>query len=236
MYINYSTYSSIGGRRKNEDVVQIVSYPESVAVFVADGAGDHRNGDAASRMAVNAVSGEICDGAASRMLLERAIAKANEKLLLTQPDGNSMRTTIAVLWMNDDQAWAAHVGNTRLYQFRDGRIAYQSADHSAAQLSVMLGEIEEKEIRGHGDCRRLTRALGARANVKIDSVKLDVKPGDAFLLCSDGFWELIWEEEMLKDLQLAKDAQKWLAAMKTRVERRSKPRSDNHTAAAIMVL
>ena len=223
MRINYSEYSSIGGRKKNEDMVQIVNFPQSTVVLVADGLGGHGDGDIASRTAVHVISGAIGDGAASRTLMEDAICQANESILQMQARGSGMKTTIAALWMNEDHAWASHVGDTRIYQFRDGRIVYQSADHSVPQLSVMLGEITVGEIRGHAERNRLTRALGSRANVKIDSVRLEVRPGDAFLLCSDGFWELVWEEEMLDDLR-------------QRVEQRRKPDSDNHTAAAILVI
>lgn len=235
MRINYSAYSSLGRRRRKEDMVQIVSFPESTIAFVADGLSGCGDGEATARMAVNTVRGEICDSAPSRILLENAIGKANERIMLRQSAGNTETTTIAALWMNDDQAWASHVGNTRIYQFREGRIAYQSTDHTAAQLSVMLGEIAAKEVREHADRKRLTRALGMRANLKSDSVRLDMQPGDAFLLCSDGFWELVWEEEMLADLRQAKNVQQWLAAMRKRVEQRQKPNSDNHTAVAIMV-
>ena len=236
MRINYSEYSSIGGRRKNEDMVQIVGFPGSTMVLVADGLGGHGDGDVASRKAVHVICEEICDGAASRVLLEGAIGKANESIMQMQTLGSGMKTTIAALWMNEEHAWASHVGDTRIYQFRDGRIEYQSADHSIPQIAVKMGEITAKEIRGHADRNRLTRALGSRADVKIDSTKLEVRPGDAFLLCSDGFWELVWEEEMIADLQQAKDAQRWLSAMRKRVEQRQKPDSDNHTAAAIMII
>lgn len=235
MHINYSEYTSIGGRRKNEDMVQIVSYPASVVALVADGLGGHGDGDIASRMTVHAISEAICDGAVSKLLMERAIRLANEKILLRQADGSDMKTTIAAVWFNDEQACAAHVGDTRIYQFRDGGIVYQSLDHSVSQLAVALGEIRQEEIRNHCDRNRLTRALGSRVDVKIDTEMLEVKPGDAFLLCSDGFWELVWEEEMLMDLQASVNAEQWLSAMRRRVEARAKENSDNHTAAVLIV-
>jgi len=235
MYINYSEYTRIGGRRKNEDMVQIVSYPTSAVALVADGLGGHGDGDIASRMAVHTISEAICDGAVSELLMEKAIRLANEKIMKRHADGSDMKTTIAAVWFNEDQACAAHVGDTRIYQFRGGEIVYQSRDHSVSQLAVMMGEIKLKDIRNHCDRNRLTRALGSRIDVKIDTDMLEVRAGDAFLLCSDGFWELIWEEEMLADLNAATNAEQWLSAMCGRVEARTNENSDNHTAAVLII-
>lgn len=235
MYINYSEYSSIGGRRRNEDMVQIVSYPESTIALVADGLGGHGDGDVASRLAVNLITECIRDGAASQMLMEKAIRKANDRILERHASGSDMKTTITAVWFNDGQACAAHVGDSRIYQFRNGEIIFQSVDHSVSQMAVMMGEITPDQIRYHCDRNRLTRALGSRADVKVDTCMLDVRPGDAFLLCSDGFWELVWENEMLADLREASCAEQWLGAMRRRVDSRLRSDSDNHTAAAIMI-
>lgn len=235
MHINYSEYSDIGGRRKNEDMVQVVSYPENTVVLVADGLGGYGDGDVASRLAVHSIGETINNGAVSRMLLERAIRYANERIMMRHTSGSDMKTTIAALWFDREHACAAHVGDTRIYQFRDGRIIYQSRDHSVSQMAVALGEIGLEDIRHHCDRNRLTRALGARSDIKIDVADLDISPGDAFLLCSDGFWELIWEKEMTMDLKKSSDAKQWLTAMRERVERRMTDNSDNHTAAVIMI-
>lgn len=235
MHINYSEYSSIGGRKKNEDMVQITSYPESTIGLVADGLGGHGDGDIASRLATHAICEEIRDGAASCALMEQAIRKANEKILKRHAIGGDMKTTIAALWFNEGQVCAAHVGDTRIYHFRNQQIIFQSMDHSVSQLAVTLGEITSDQIRYHCDRNRLTRALGSRPDVRIDSAMFQVKSGDAFLLCSDGFWELIIEQEMLSDLAKASNAEEWLSAMRKRVEKRQNSNSDNHTAAAFMI-
>lgn len=236
MHINYSEYSSIGGRSKNEDMVQITSYPGSTVALVADGLGGHGDGDEASRLAVHVISQSLCDGAVSRTLMENAIKKANERILMQHKTGSDMKTTIAALWLGEDQVCAAHVGDTRIYQFRNQRIVYQSVDHSVSQIAVTLGEITTEEIRCHQDRNHLTRALGSRPDVRIDVDMLDVQTGDAFLLCSDGFWELVWEQEMLEDLSKASGAEEWLAAMSRRVESRMVSDSDNSTAAVLLMI
>lgn len=235
MRINYAEYSSIGGREKNEDMAQVTSYPEGTIALVADGLGGHGDGDVAARLAAHVIIRELAEGAASRMPMERAIEAANVRILSRQAHGSDMKTTVAALWFSEGRACAAHVGDTRIYQFRGQSILYQSVDHSLSQLAVALGEIAAGEIRQHPDRNRLTRALGARPEVKADIEMLPVQPGDAFLLCSDGFWELVLEQEMLEALCSAPDAETWLLEMRRRVESRMTPRADNSTAIALIV-
>ena len=235
MRINYSEYSSIGGRSKNEDMVQVTSYPESTVALVADGLGGHGDGDKASRMAVHVISREVASGVPSLPLMERAIREANECIIRQQNHECDMKTTIAALWLGEGRACAAHIGDTRIYQFRNQQILYQCVDHSLSQLAVALGEISADEIRHHCDRNHLTRALGHKADIKIDIDMLHVQPNDAFLLCSDGFWEHILETEMLETLRTARDAETWLSDMRRRAESRMSLNSDNSSAVAMIV-
>ena len=236
MNIHYSEYSDIGGRDLNEDMVQVTSYTDCAVATVADGLGGHGNGDKASRIAVSTINEEIPNGAASQTLAERAIREANERLIKTQQAAhNNMKTTIALLWINETKACASYVGDTRIYQFRSGEIIFQSKDHSVSQMEVDLGHITRDQIRGNADRNRLTRALGSKNDVLVASEMLDVLPGDAFLLCSDGFWELILEDEMLAALKKTTDAKEWLREMLTLVFVRLNEMSDNNTAVALVV-
>ena len=235
MHINFSEYSDAGGRRKNEDMALIVSYPRSTIAIVADGLGGHGDGDVASRLAVHAVSEMLSQEYISKDLLIQAIERTNQKILKKQELYGGMKTTIAALWFGEGKAFAAHVGDSRIYHFRDQKIIYQSVDHSVSQMAVLMGEITADQIRFHCDRNRLTRALGSREKVKTDVLQLNANAGDAFLLCTDGFWELIPESEMLEDLQHAADAQSWLCAMRKRVEARQQPDADNSTAIVLLI-
>ena len=144
-----------------------------------------------------------------------------------------MRSTVAVLWMNSSGALAANVGDTRIYQFRDGRIEYQSRDHTLLQLEVISGEIDQSSVRKNPERNCLLRALGANEEVKADIVKISVLPGDAFLLCSDGFWDNIVEEEMIDALADSSMATDWLKRMRRIANSRMSENADNHTAIAI---
>lgn len=236
MNLNYSEYSDIGGRSVNEDMVQVTSHQDCVIAMVADGLGGHGNGDIASRMVVSAISENIRNSAASKTMAEAAIRDANERMMAKQEKvHNNMKTTIALLWLNDTKACAAHVGDTRIYQFRDGKIIFQTKDHSVPQMEINLGHISQEQIRGHVDRNRLTRALGYKRDVIIDSEMLTVQSGDAFLLCSDGFWEVIWENEMIDTLKKSKDAKSWLKEMLDLLSVRLTTESDNNTAIALCV-
>ena len=146
-----------------------------------------------------------------------------------------MRTTMAALWLGDYGALAANVGDSRIYQFREDRIVYQSLDHSVAQMAVLVGELEQSEIRRSKDRNKLIRVLGDENDPKVDLQPLLVKPGDRFLLCSDGFWEPVTEEKMLQTMAQSTTAQQWLSQMRRIVEQAGNPNQDNHTAIALIV-
>src|SRR5262249_22578377 len=124
---------------------------------------------------------------------------ANEAVITAQhanPALTQMRTTLVVLLITGAQAAWAHVGDSRLYHFRGARIAAQTRDHSFSQTLVDSGHIKADALRFHEDRSRLLRTLGT-PNCQPDVADpVDLKPGDAFLLASDGFWEPVTEREM----------------------------------------
>ncbi len=146
----------------------------------------------------------------------------------------AMKSTIVALTLRGSRAAWANVGDSRLYRFRDGKLEFQSRDHSVSQIAVMLGEITVDQIRFHEDRARVTRALGQEEDLKIDTGSAVLEKGSyAFLLCSDGFWEYVLEAEMEADLQASADPQEWIARMRKRLEKRIPNDNDNNTAAAI---
>ena len=145
-----------------------------------------------------------------------------------------MKTTLVFLYIEDGCARWMHIGDSRLYHFSGGHLQSQTMDHSVSQMAVLMGEITPQEIRFHEDRNRVLRALGG------DNAKPDVSApviltggNDAFLLCTDGFWEYVYEEEMEKTLQNAKTPQEWLKSMETILRTRTPADSDNFTAAAV---
>jgi serine/threonine protein phosphatase PrpC len=111
-------------------------------------------------------------------------------------------------------------------------------DHSVPQMLTAMGEIKEKDIRHHEDRNKLLRVMGAewgKSNYEIDA-PVSLVSGDAFLLCSDGFWEWVDEKMMIKLLRRSRRPQQWLSEMEKHVQRNgAKANMDNYSAVAVFV-
>lgn len=232
MQFDYSAYSHVGLRENNEDSFGTHPGEDCFAAVVADGVGGHAMGDVASKTAVANILDSLKDQVPDEDLLLDAITGASLAI------GNEVFhgfTTVTALWLNHKEAIAAHVGDSRIYQFRDGEILYQSQDHSDVMMAVLMGELPPESPRTHPSRNRIFRALGLPGEApKVDSRVLDICPGDRFLLCSDGFWEPVWEEDMLRTMAQTETAEEWLGQMRAIVEAAQDPLQDNNTAIAII--
>lgn len=238
MRISTAYLSEQGGREKNEDTVCIRRKDNKLCVFVGDGLGGYDNGKFASETAAQTIIkySEQQDFLDETRMQEAAML-ANEKIKEQQAVRNSnMKTTIVVLGIDDLKARWMHVGDSRLYHFKNGKIVGQTMDHSVSQMAVLMGEITQEQIRFHEDRNRVLRALGSD-NSKPDISKLTIIDGDkeAFLLCTDGFWEYVFEEEMEEELRKAKSPEKWLKKMRGILEKRVPRGNDNYTAVAVFL-
>lgn len=235
MNYDHSAYTDQGGRSKNEDAYSVnVSGGQCLAV-VADGLGGMGDGEQASGCAVQYITQALQNHPINEDLLYETVEQANAEVRALQINGKTMMTTVAVVWAKDETVFALTVGDSRIYQFRGGQIIFQSVDHSVARMAVFSGEITAAQIRTYPQRNRITRALGSDAAVKSDLEDLSAREGDAFLLCSDGFWELITEEEMTALWQPDISAEHWLQLMRQTVARRCGSRSDNNTAVLILL-
>lgn len=234
MNVSASYYSEIGGREENEDAVTLLESGGTMLGLVADGLGGHRGGKAAAQLAVRTVSGGVMDRPVSVVTLRDAVEQANA-LIWAQGRSSGMKSTLAAVWFDQRAALAANVGDTRVYQFRQGDVLYQSRDHSTAQLALRAGDISPAELRTCKERHRLTRALGGQDEVTVDVAHLDLAPGDALLICTDGFWEKLQESEMACDLSGAASALQWLDRMRARLADRGADSGDNHSAVAMLI-
>ena len=172
------------------------------------------------------------DSRADKDMLTGLIRKANEAVLAIQTPACAMKTTAVVLTVEDNKAVWAHVGDSRLYHFYNGKLVFQTKDHSVAQMGVLLGDITPDEIRFHPDRSRVLRALGQDGELKVDAAERELEKGKhAFLLCSDGFWEYVLEPEMEQDLSAAREPDEWIERMRKRLNERIPEDNDNNTAA-----
>ena len=162
--------------------------------------------------------------------------EANRRVLDIQTSQCAMKTTVTVLTLAGERAVWAHAGDSRLYYFHDGTLDFQTRDHSAAQLGVLLGDITLDQIRFHEDRSRVLRALGQDDELTVETGEQELGGGThAFLLCSDGFWEYVLEPEMEEDLAKAAGPEDWLERMRWRLKKRIPADNDNNTAAAVWV-
>lgn len=233
MTFTYACYSDIGKRANNEDAYHIEEHGEQLIAVVADGLGGHASGEIASGIVVDLLPKLVADKEFDEDELGYAILDAHRAICETK---TSSCTTVASLWIEKYAAIAAHVGDSRIYQFRDGRVVYQSEDHSLVQVAISLGELPADACRNHRDRNKVYRVLGdENEKPKIDIVNLDVRPGDRFLLCSDGFWSPVCEQEMIVCSDGSRTPQAWLDAMVELVRDKDDRKQDNNTAIAIFV-
>lgn len=230
----HDSYTAVGGRKNNEEALMISQRDSALLYVVADGLGGHESGELASEIAVNEIKG-IFDAAPDDFDPIVAIQSANTKILKEQTKtGLKMKTTIVLAYVANDKIVFAHVGDSRAYAFKDKTIIYQSIDHSASQMAVSIGEITADQIRNHEDRNVLTRALGVAENIKVDVVSIPCSQVDAMILCTDGFWEYVYEEDMLKTLSSSKNPDVWLYKMREALCKNIPISNDNNTAITIM--
>lgn len=227
-------YTNVGGRKRNEDSVAGTLWGnDGLLLVVADGLGGHGGGEKASQ----SVCRTICqnwNGSANPEDLVTLLTMAHGNVRNIQTPQCAMKSTAVVLAIRDTKAAWAHVGDTRLYHFLNGKLIFQTRDHSASQLAVMLGQITPQEIRFHEDRNRVLRALGQEGELTVEAAHTVMEPGrHAFLLCSDGFWEYVLEEEMEMDLQISQNEEEWIRRMHARLYQRIPSDNDNNTAAAV---
>ncbi len=231
--------TSSGGREVNEDRGSYLLHNGAGCWVVADGLGGMGGGEIASQLASDAVlAGFRASGRVASEVLSAALQAANQAVCANQQGEqrlSAMRSTAVVLLADAGQAQWAHIGDSRLYHFRDGRVAAQTLDHSVPQMLASAGEIHPNEIRFHEDRNRLLQSLGARDGCRPEILKMPVvlEAGDAFLLASDGFWEHVTETEMEADLATASGPAAWLRRMEARLKQRVSTRHDNYTAIAV---
>jgi serine/threonine protein phosphatase PrpC len=233
--------SRVGGREANEDYCDFRELENVACWVVADGLGGHRGGETASRIAVDAVLASFsADPEFSSAALHRHLEAAQRDILKAQkeqPVLSSMRTTIVVAITDHHNILWAHAGDSRLYVFEGGRVVFCTKDHSVVQAMVNAGELSPGDARHHEDRNRLLRTLGNGDGDLRPSVRDEKWPlsrGTALLLCTDGFWEHVTEDEMEVDLAKAGSARDWLARMEGRLLERVGEDHDNYTALAVL--
>ena len=182
-------------RRRNEDAW--VCDPPLFAV--ADGMGGARGGEIASRVAATAL-GESVDGNGEQRVVA-LIQQANRQVYdraREDSDASGMGTTITVALFENGVVSIGHVGDSRAYLIRDGQLDQLTEDHSLVAELVRTGRLSPEEAETHPQRSVITRALGTDPDVDVDSFSVEARPGDVFLICSDGLTSMVGDETILQ--------------------------------------
>lgn len=241
MIFTTAKLSNAGGREVNQDACDYWASPQGVRCWIlADGLGGHGGGEVASRLAVeNVLETFKQNPVRSAEVLQRCVEAAQASILEKQPTDPrlaAMRTTLVLVIADSQYVQWIHIGDSRLYLLRNGEIYFQTDDHSVPQAMVAAGDIAASEMRYHEDRNRLLRSLGTdEVRPTIEPSPKPIQPNDAFLLCTDGFWEYVLETEMEIDFAKSETPQAWLAYMHGRLLQRAEEGNDNYSAVGVFV-
>lgn len=188
-----------GGRQEQQDrwgLFQPHNRQELLAI-VADGMGGHQDGALGAQIAIDTARNFILNP--PKLLQSDPLAALNglcQQMHETiNQQSETARSTLVMVWLASAHAYWLNVGDSRLYHFRRGRRLMRTRDHSAVQLLMDLGEINESQMATHPAQNRLYRCLGGEESPKADRGNFAVQAGDLLALCSDGVWEHVTEIE-----------------------------------------
>ena len=171
----YAVLSEVGEREINEDSVGFAPVGKDIGIVIlADGLGGHGRGEDASALVTTASKEVFRYYYNQKDCLERCFMESQKRLMKKQADENArqdLKTTLVLLRIVNGYVQWGHVGDSRLYYFKNGKIVKRTLDHSVPQMLVAAGEIDEKEIRHHPDRNRLVRVMG----IKISGERTDAR-------------------------------------------------------------
>lgn len=193
-----------GGRSENQDQCAVIDTPLGFLALVCDGMGGGPSGSLASDTAVRKIYEflkTLHEGMSRKEALKEAIEYAHEAIVSLGNDNpvlKGMGTTVAAVLINEHSAIVAHVGDSRVYQFRYGRKLFRTADHSMVADMVRNGVLTEEQARLSSQSNIITKALGGQLRDLAEVCERPYEKGDRFLLCSDGIWGMVPEKELIR--------------------------------------
>lgn len=243
MRIEYAKVSALGDRHDNQDRAAVVVTEHAALMLVFDGMGGHSDGARAAETGLKTV--EDMFRAAKLPLFDpqgflyMALARAHDEVVLLGADlavDYRPRATCALCLVQEGGAWWGHVGDSRIYHMRDGRLLTRSRDHSHVEILIQEGAITEEEALDHPMRNFVECCIGGDAPVPDMSItrKMPLEPGDVLLACSDGLWSGIGDGEIA---ELSLRANGTLADdvrdLSIKAMQKNAPYSDNTTATVL---
>lgn len=242
----WTRISEIGMRASNQDAVGEAQHGDIACFIIADGAGGHEGGEVAAGIVVEAMLEKFAAapafGAHALLSYTTHAIESVAKNKQIHARNHDMSATVAALMVDqiNGQAWWAHLGDTRIYLFRDAALLAVTRDHSLTQQLIDAGYARADQLRTHPQRNILFAAVGAEGEtpVALGDGPVQLLDGDALLVCSDGLWEWVQESEMESTLAESGNSEQWLTAMCALAERAIEGGEhvrDNFSAYAIRV-
>src|SRR5271165_1457024 len=207
--------SEQGRRDENQDSMSWKRVRWGELFIVADGMGGYKGGAIASKMTVEGVEKHLTETLEVRFedALQEAVRRVNEQIYREAHSGNSetesMGSTVVVALIAKEGLQVGHVGDSRAYLFRNGRLVRLTKDHTAVQRMLDAGMLTAEEARNHPDASVLSRAVGSKPEVEIEiGEPLKLEEGDAILLCSDGLSGFVEDRQIRQTLQRQSNIQR----------------------------
>ena len=242
--ITIATCSECGQRSENEDALGFGGSGSTQYAVLSDGAGGHARGAVASRRVVEHIDAALraAGSAFASDHLTQALLSAHVALQHDQMGAQGrqrMHATVVALWIDTrhDHAVWSHVGDSRLYRLRYGAVDLVTADDSVVQRLLEGGILTPQQALDHPMKNQLLAAVGMQDGLNPHTVKQPVPldDGDAFLLCTDGWWGPLTDAKIIATLTDADTPQGWLDAMRELILAQAAPGQDNFSAIAVWV-
>lgn len=232
-----SYISEKGGRPVNEDSIVVEHNKESIVLSIADGLGAHGGGDVASKIASDIVKDEYIKLPRLKPKnIHNVFQTIDNAIVAEQTDDLKMKTTLACVLCRYKWIYAAHLGDTRIYTFKNNKETYLTVDHSVAYEEVMKNHGTLDDIRKNPNRHILKAALGVGKIRPPDIFKQKIRGDLSMLICSDGFWEYVNEDEMLEALTNTTTAHEWLEAMLKCHSEKADTFNDNYSAICLRII
>lgn len=241
--LQFAELTDVGGRAANQDALACAQHDDLACFVVSDGAGGHVGGEVAAQLVVGAIRDSfVSELSFSKRALQSYLDQAIRRVAQGRRDTRvaDMSATVAVVLIDQGNRCAlwGHLGDTRVYLFRAGALVQVTKDHSVVQQFVDAGYVAADQMRSHPQRSVLFAAIGPDSDNPpvITPEPVAVYGGDALLICTDGLWEWLTEDDMLACLAAAHDAGAWLAALNALAARNSshsERERDNFSAQAV---
>ena len=194
-------------RGNNEDSVFVL--PGKNIYLVADGVGGQNSGQIASRTAVSYMAQYIVDNSVDKIEDDAHLKRyfldifsgANDlvfKKAFSEPSNYGMATTVVLCYVRENMAYVVNVGDSRAYIVSDGHISQITKDHTRVQDLLDIGIIDPEQAENHPDKHKITRAVGGQSVVRPDFFRFEVCPGDTIIMCTDGLYGMVSEEDIAR--------------------------------------